>query len=282
MQSGIGWRRPATVAVAFVLLAGATTAAALAQGGGAFASFGGSWSGSGQVRLEGGSARPSAAAQTRAEKRRNGAWALAPLRQRLGPCRAARHLTASGSRVSGSWEERSYGLGGQVSGTASGNGLRLTFSGGLSGSMTVTTTGGSQSISVRTDISALQGVSVNLRRSNEVTGALDEAAWATARICLPRLRVLQPGHHLHAVRMYTARCHRLRVRPGVVPACDVDRWDLHSRGHPRLRERLALSSGQVASAATSALMGTARRLDLHRTMLGSRLLADANRNFVVR
>ena len=52
------------------------------------------------------------------------------------------------------------------SGTASGNSLKLAFSGGLSGSMTVTTGGGSRSISVRTEMSAIQGVSVDLRRSN--------------------------------------------------------------------------------------------------------------------
>ena len=101
----------------------------------------------------------------RAEKRRNGAWASLRCASASGRVELRATLSASGSRVSGSWEERSYGLGGQVSGTASGNSLRLTFSGGLSGSMTVTTTGGSQSISVRTDISALQGVSVNLRRN---------------------------------------------------------------------------------------------------------------------
>ena len=67
--------------------------------------------------------------------------------------------------MSGSWEERTYGLSGQVSGSASGSSLRLSFSGSVSGAMTVTTSGGSQSISVRTDASALKGVSVSLRRN---------------------------------------------------------------------------------------------------------------------
>ena len=75
-------------------------------------------------------------------------------------------LSFSGGRVSGSWEERSSNLSGSVSGLASGGSLRLSFSGGISGSMLVTTAGGSQSISVRTDGSALRGVNVSLRRSN--------------------------------------------------------------------------------------------------------------------
>ena len=37
--------------------------------------------------------------------------------------------------------------------------------GGLSGFMVVTTTGGSQSISVRTDGSALRGINISLRRN---------------------------------------------------------------------------------------------------------------------
>ena len=166
MQSRIGWRRPVTVAVALVLLAGATTAAALAQSGGAFTGFGGSWSGAGQVRLEGGQ-REAIRCSANYVPRSGGTGLGLSLRcaSASGRVELRATLTASGSRVSGSWEERSYGLGGQVSGTASGNSLRLSFSGGLSGSMTVTTTGASQSISVRTDISALQGVSVSLRRN---------------------------------------------------------------------------------------------------------------------
>jgi hypothetical protein len=67
--------------------------------------------------------------------------------------------------VSGSWEERSYNATGEVSGVAAGNSLRLAISGLLSGFMVVTTNGRSQSISVRTDASALRGVNISLRRN---------------------------------------------------------------------------------------------------------------------
>jgi hypothetical protein len=68
--------------------------------------------------------------------------------------------------VSGTWEERSFSASGSVSGVAAGNSLRLAIGGGgLSGYMVVTTTGASQSISVRTDGSALLGVNISLRRN---------------------------------------------------------------------------------------------------------------------
>ncbi len=163
MQCGIGWRRPAAAAAAFVVLAGAASTAALAQGG-TFSGLAGSWSGSGQVRLETGREAIRCAASY---VQRGGGKALGLSLRCASPSgrvelRAS--LTSSGGHVSGSWEERTYNLGGQISGSASGSSLRLSFTGSVSGAMTVTTTGGSQSISVRTDASALKSVSVSLRR----------------------------------------------------------------------------------------------------------------------
>jgi hypothetical protein len=165
MQFGIGWRRPLGAALAAALLTGATTAS-LAQGGGAFGGLGGVWSGAGQIRLEHG-AREAIRCSASYVQRGGGTGLGLSLRcaSASGRVELRASLTASGSRVSGNWEERSYGISGEVSGSTSGNSLRLSFSGGLSGSMTVTTNGGSQSISVRTDTSVLKSVSVNLRRN---------------------------------------------------------------------------------------------------------------------
>ena len=164
MPLGIGWRRSAA-AVGLVLLAGAATPPALAQSS-AFAGLGGAWSGSGQIRLDQGQSEAIRCSATYIP--RGGGTALGlSLRcaSASGRVELRASLTASGGRVSGSWEERTYNLSGRVSGSASGGTLRLSITGGISGSMTVTTSGSSQSISVRTD-SALKGVSVNLRRSN--------------------------------------------------------------------------------------------------------------------
>jgi hypothetical protein len=114
----------------------------------------GTWSGSGSFRLEDGRSEaircnanyvPRGSASNKVELRAN--------------------LVSTGSKVSGSWEERSFNASGQVTGLAVGDTLRLSINGGgLSGSMLVRTTGGSQSISVRTDTSALKGVNISLRR----------------------------------------------------------------------------------------------------------------------
>jgi hypothetical protein len=75
-------------------------------------------------------------------------------------------LASDGSRVSGSWEERTFNASGTVTGQASPTQIKLTINGGgFSGSMAVTTTGNSQVITVSTDGVALKGVSVKLQRN---------------------------------------------------------------------------------------------------------------------
>jgi hypothetical protein len=131
----------------------------------ALAGLSGNWSGSGQFRLENG----------RSESLRCNANYM-PKRQAVGlalRCASQSNrielrasLVSKGNRVSGTWEERSYSASGSVSGVAAGNSLRLAIEGGgLSGYMLVTTNGGSQSISVRTDGAALRGININLRRN---------------------------------------------------------------------------------------------------------------------
>jgi hypothetical protein len=156
--------RRTSAAAAFASLALAATASAgLAN---PLAGMNGSWSGAGQFRLENGKTESIRCTAHYAPK---GGSALGlALRCASASSRVdlRANLATSGSRVSGTWEERSYNASGNVSGVAAGNNLRLSISGGgLSGFMVVTTTGGSQSISVRTDGSALLGVNISLRRN---------------------------------------------------------------------------------------------------------------------
>ena len=75
------------------------------------------------------------------------------------------NLKASGTRVSGSWEEREFSTGGSASGTASGNHISLSISGDmLSGSMAVTTNGSRQSVSITTHNVSLKGIQIALAR----------------------------------------------------------------------------------------------------------------------
>jgi hypothetical protein len=158
----VTWQSAAAVAIACcgLGLAGAAHAAS------PFSSLGGTWSGSGHVRLENG--RSEAIRCTANYVPRSGGAALGLSLRCASPSNRIElraSLTLDGNRVSGSWEERSFNASGGVSGQASGSSLRLSFSGSIAGSMVVTTSGRSQSISVRTDTTALKGVNVSLRRN---------------------------------------------------------------------------------------------------------------------
>ena len=155
--------RHTAAAVAFASLVLAASAAVSAAD--PLSGLNGSWSGSGQFRLENGRAESIRCSANYAP--RGGASLGLALRcaSASNKIELRANLVARGNRVSGTWEERSYNASGGVSGVSSGNSLRLNINGGLSGSMVVTTTGGSQSISVRTDSSALLGVNINLRRN---------------------------------------------------------------------------------------------------------------------
>jgi hypothetical protein len=150
-----------SAAVIFVSLSVTAAAAYAAR---PFSGLSGTWSGAGQFRLENG----------KTERIRCSANYV-PRSSGLGlslRCASASNrvelrasLTSRGDRVSGTWEERSYNASGRVSGIAIGDTLRLRIDGGgLAGTMLVRTTGGSQSISVRTDTTALKGVNISLRR----------------------------------------------------------------------------------------------------------------------
>ena len=58
------------------------------------------------------------------------------------------HLSYVGGKVSGSWEERTYNASGDASGTLNPGNLRLNFSGGVAGSMTVAFSAASQTVSI--------------------------------------------------------------------------------------------------------------------------------------
>lgn len=160
--------RPAAQGLALGAALGAVLLAASgsAQAASAFVGLAGSWSGSGHIRLEGG--RREAIRCSANYSPRSGGTAMGLSLRCASPSGRVElraNLQSRGNRVFGSWEERSYNVAGDLSGLATGNNLRLYFSGSLSGAMVVTTSGDAQSISVRTDASTLEGVNVSLRRN---------------------------------------------------------------------------------------------------------------------
>lgn len=150
---------------AATVFASATSLALSAHAATPFTGLSGTWSGAGQFRLENGKTETIRCSAN-----------YVPRASSLGlslRCASASNrvelranLTSKGDRVSGTWEERSYNASGRVSGIAAGDTIRLNIEGGgLAGTMLVRTTGGSQSISVRTDTTALKGVNISLRRN---------------------------------------------------------------------------------------------------------------------
>ena len=75
-------------------------------------------------------------------------------------------LDSSGDKVSGSWEERTYNATGDAQGTASAGKLNVQFSGSLKGSLEMSFTSSSQSVSVSVDTkgAGIKGVRVSLNR----------------------------------------------------------------------------------------------------------------------
>jgi len=154
---------------AVTLLAGllaSPTWAARPDTGSAFSQLAGTWSGSGQIRLEGGRTE---ALRCRASytDHNDGASLGISLRCASASNKVDLHaqLKAAGTRVSGAWEERQFNAAGSAAGTASGNQIILAISGGgLEGSMHVTTNGSRQSVSIETQNVALKGIQIALAR----------------------------------------------------------------------------------------------------------------------
>lgn len=75
-------------------------------------------------------------------------------------------LKAEGEKVSGVWEERTYNVTGEASGTASAGKLNVRFSGSLAGSLNVSFTSSSQSVSVSIDTkgTGIKGARISFSR----------------------------------------------------------------------------------------------------------------------
>jgi hypothetical protein len=75
-------------------------------------------------------------------------------------------LTASGERVSGTWEERTFHASGEANGRLAGNRMTLSIaSGGFSGSMSAVFGGGRQVVTIATEGISLKSVTVTLLKS---------------------------------------------------------------------------------------------------------------------
>ena len=132
-----------------------------------FVGLNGAWSGAGQVRLEGGKTER-ITCKAYYTPRDGGSGVGISLR-----CASASFsinlrstVASSGGRVTGDWEETTFGASGNVAGRASPGNLAVSISGGgLNGSMSVSFGGSTQQVSINTSGTALKGVSISLSKS---------------------------------------------------------------------------------------------------------------------
>jgi hypothetical protein len=144
---------------------GLSSGLAPVRAAGAFAVLNGSWSGSGSIRLDDGRSEALKCRAYYSPKGDENLGLALRCASSSNKIELRAQLTATGNRVAGHWEERTFNAAGTVAGHASGNNIKLAINGGgFSGSMAVITDGRSQVISVATQGVALKGVSVNLRR----------------------------------------------------------------------------------------------------------------------
>lgn len=132
-----------------------------------FASLAGTWSGAGQIKLEGGKSEN---IRCKAYYTTNSGGAGLGMAIR---CASASNkiemratLAYADGKVSGDWEERTFNAAGKVTGKAAANNLSLAIDGGgLSGSMSVRLGQASQLVSISTTGSAFRGLNLSLTRS---------------------------------------------------------------------------------------------------------------------
>ena len=146
-----------------VALGMATAPAALAAS--PFDSLAGAWSGGGRVTFEGGQ---SERLRCNAQYRSSGSGQRLGLAIRCASPSSAFELRSDlayrAGRVSGNWQERTLGASGDATGRADSSRVVLRFSGAVSGSMAVTLSGPSQTVTIATQGTALRGIRMSLRR----------------------------------------------------------------------------------------------------------------------
>ena len=123
----------------------------------------GSWRGSGTAKYTSGSERLSCNAYFRGGGSSLGLSVIC--NSPTSNVHIRSNLRVSGSKVSGSWEERTFNAAGRASGSVTPGRLSIRISGTVNGSMTINYTKSRQSVSISMTGTSLRGVSMALNRS---------------------------------------------------------------------------------------------------------------------
>ena len=137
-----------------------------ASAAGPFASFDGAWRGSGSVTLsEGKKEKLTCKAYYNPKNAGSGLSIALTCASASSKIELRAALVASGSKVSGTWEERAYNSEGQVAGTVNGQSINLSVSVTLQASMKIKLGDSSQSVAIRTDGTGFKSVALTLARN---------------------------------------------------------------------------------------------------------------------
>ncbi|HET6390105.1 MAG TPA: hypothetical protein VFG26_12175 [Hyphomicrobium sp.] len=161
-------RLAASVAACVALVAAGMTLSlrpAAAASDNPFVELAGTWSGSGTARFDNGKTE---SLRCKGYYTNNGGPTNLGLSIRCANASSKvelrANLTNANGAVSGDWEERTYNQSGTIAGRASPNKMNLAISGGISGSMSVSISGGSHSVTVATSGPSFKGVNISMSR----------------------------------------------------------------------------------------------------------------------
>jgi hypothetical protein len=154
--------------MALVAIMGAVTApgAALADPNPLFKQLAGSWRGEGDLVMEDGARERLSCTGYYVLKSEGRGLSIASLCKSPKQKFEFRSLVHEGeSGISGEWEERTYHATGKVSGKAAGTSIKLSFSGTIEGTVSISLTGKTHSVNVSAAGAGIKGVSISLTRS---------------------------------------------------------------------------------------------------------------------
>jgi hypothetical protein len=162
--------RPLAAGLRWTLLPVVLAGAMLGQAGTGFAdtlfdSLRGSWSGSGQIRYDDGTAE---GIRCTAYYTGQGAELRLAIRCESGSSKVEirGQLKAQGEKLSGTWEERTFNASGEASGRVSDDKMSIAVvGGGFKGAMSVSTAGAKQSVNIYTEGIKMKSVSITLGKS---------------------------------------------------------------------------------------------------------------------
>lgn len=156
-------RLAALVGLSALVVAGSVTSASAES---SVSGLSGRWSGGGSIRLSDGTSERLTCRATYSP-RQGGAGLGLSLRcaSQSYKIELRSSLAVSGNRVSGTWEETQFNAGGSIAGQAADGSLRLSFSGTMTGTLSVSYGASQQRVSITTSGGGLSSVSLSLSRS---------------------------------------------------------------------------------------------------------------------